>query len=83
MSIVVAPGSQGHVSLWHDHWHDNCALKNTFPNLFDLCTTPMITIQEAVLSQKIHIHFRRTLGGYSVTGMNTIVVSLEYYFFYT
>ena len=63
MSIAVHPGSQGLVLFWLDIWHQGCTLSHVYPQLFSLCMSPHISLQEVVASQGTQVQFRRRLSG--------------------
>lgn len=63
LGVTYQPGAQGSVDFWHDTWYQQCPLKVTFPQLFDICFDTHVTIQDVVTSQGGCLHFRRTLTG--------------------
>ena len=59
--INIKSGQQ--TRFWHDRWLGDCALKVTFPNLFQIASHPNLEVAKAVLEGQWHLEFRRQLNG--------------------
>lgn len=58
--IKVKSGRQ--TRFWHDCWLGNCALKISFPNLFQIASFPDLVVSKACVGDRWHIDFRRQLN---------------------
>lgn len=65
------------VSFWHDDWIGHGALKDLFPDLFNLTTSPNATVEETWSSQGWNLIFRRLLNDWEVTRATEILKMLE------
>ncbi|XP_078152115.1 uncharacterized protein LOC144547363 [Carex rostrata] len=63
LGMSYQPGYQGAVSFWEDTWYEYCPLKIRFYQLYNICTTPQVTVQDVIATQGQCLRFRRSLTG--------------------
>lgn len=63
LGTSIIPGAQGDTSFWHDNWCPPCSLHIAFPQLYNICQTLQVSVQDVVFSQGACVSFRRSLTG--------------------
>lgn len=63
LGISYQPGHCGEVQFRSDTWYQNYPLNITFSQLFDICSTTNVSVQEVVATQGHCLRFRRILSG--------------------
>lgn len=59
LGMTFSPRHLGAVQFWTDTWCHSCPLQITFPQLFDICLTKTVTVQEVVHTQGSCLQFRK------------------------
>ena len=61
MTFKVQNGKQ--TRFWEDKWLENSALKDQYPNLFNLVHRKHVTVHKVLIRYPLNVSFRRHLMG--------------------
>lgn len=72
-SVVHLPGTQFQLNFWVDTWNNDISLKIVYPQLYDICSTKNIYLNEVIQSQGAAVKFRKQFDSITVQEWTSIL----------
>ena len=78
LGATFSVGDGGSTLFWLDSWLGERPLRYEFPELFAICSDPMLLVADAVHNGRWNIRFRRTFGLVEADRWEGLLASLPY-----
>jgi hypothetical protein len=75
LTYILGDGKK--IRFWLDVWRDNCALKVTFPRLFEICNQQEWSVARVLRDGNLNLTFRRNFGAAQVVEWADLTAMME------